>query len=201
MRELTYLVAVSLDGFIAAPDGDFSAIALEGDHLEMLARDLPDTLPGVLLDAWGITAHGATFDTVLMGWSTYEVGLREGIAEPYPHLREVVVSARHTPPSDAVQHVTGDPVAAVRVLKAEAQGTGIWLCGGGVLASALREEIDRLVLKVSPVVLGRGIPLFAEAPEPMPFALERSTPYRSGVVVNEYRRPSAAGGEAPRAGV
>ncbi len=200
MRELTYLVAVSLDGFIAAPDGDFSAIALEGDHLEMLARDLPDTLPGALLDAWGISAHGATFDTVLMGWSTYEVGLREGIAEPYPHLREVVVSARHTPPSDAVQHVTGDPAATVRALKAE-QGTGIWLCGGGVLASALREEIDRLVLKVSPVVLGRGIPLFADAPAPMPFALERSTPYGSGVVVNEYRRPSTAGGEAPHAGV
>jgi hypothetical protein len=39
VRDLTYYVAVSLDGKIAAPDGDFSAFPTEGDHVEMIMRD------------------------------------------------------------------------------------------------------------------------------------------------------------------
>jgi dihydrofolate reductase len=191
MRELTYLVAVSLDGFIASPDGDFSAFPMEGDHIEMLARDYADTLPAPALDALGVTADGLRFDTVLMGWNTYDVGLRQGLAEPYPHLRQYVVAAHHTPPAPSIEHVAEHPVATAQALKAEPEGAGIWLCGGAGLAAALRDEIDCLVLKVNPVVLGRGIPLFANGYAPLAYGLQRSTPFESGVVVNEYRRRPA----------
>ena len=46
MRELTYFVAVSLDGRIAGPGDDFSAFPTTGDHLDMIAADYRDTLPG-----------------------------------------------------------------------------------------------------------------------------------------------------------
>jgi len=42
MRELTYYVAVSLDGRIAGPGDDFSAFPVEGDHIEMIFRDYRD---------------------------------------------------------------------------------------------------------------------------------------------------------------
>ena len=56
------------------------------------------------------------------------------------------------------------------------------------MASSLIEEIERLVLKVNPVVLGDGRALFADSYDPKVFHLDVSTSYRSGVVINEYSR-------------
>ncbi len=188
MRELTYYVAVTLDGRIAGPDDEFDAIPVTGDHIDMVMRDWRDTLPRVGMEALGLEPDGRRFDAVLMGWQTYAAGLA-WTDDPYPHLEQYVISRRHLQePVPATVTVTDeDPVALVRRLKA-VDGVGIWLCGGGVLADALVDEIDRLVLKVNPLVFGDGKPLFAGAYRPRPFILERSTPYGSGVVVNEYRR-------------
>lgn len=78
-----------------------------------------------------------------------------------------------------------DPVDEVRRLKKE-PGADIWLCGGGALAAALAEEIDRLVLKVNPLVLGDGVPLFAGGHAPRRLELVDSLRFSSGVVVDEY---------------
>lgn len=40
----------------------------------------------------------------------------------------------------------------------------IWLCGGGTLAGALINEIDEIVLKRYPVIVGTGISMFSGAP-------------------------------------
>lgn len=37
MKRLVYLVAVSLDGFIAGPGGDFTPLMMDGGHLSELA--------------------------------------------------------------------------------------------------------------------------------------------------------------------
>ncbi|HEY5821678.1 MAG TPA: dihydrofolate reductase family protein [Propionibacteriaceae bacterium] len=188
MRELVYFVAVSLDGFIAAPDGSFDAFSLQGDHLDMIARDYPDTLPAPALQAMGLTPDGSRFDTVLMGWNTYAVGLPFGLTSPYPHLRQVVFSRTRTSPDPSVTVTSESPGMVVARLKRES-GSAIWLCGGGQLASALGGVIDRLVLKVNPVRLGSGIPLFAAGDyRPDPMELVTSTAYASGVVVSEYVR-------------
>jgi dihydrofolate reductase len=189
MRDLTYYVATSLDGRIAAPDGSFDAFPTTGDHLEMILEEWRDTLPAPALGALGLESDGTRFDTVLMGWNTYAVGFPHGLYDPYPHLDQVVFSRRERDdrvPAH-VRVVADDPAAEVRRLK-ERDGVGIWLCGGGVLAGALADEIDRLVLKVNPVVLGDGIPVFARGYDPGAFRLVASTPYASGVVVNEYAR-------------
>lgn len=191
MRELVYYVAVSLDGRIAGPDGEFSAFPVEGDHIEMIVRDYRDTLPGAWLESAGLTADRSRFDTVLMGWNTYAAGLAHGVDDPYPHLRQYVLSSRTRELPDGITLVSGDVVETVRALKAEPQGSAIWLCGGGLLASQLLDEIDRLVLKVNPVVLGDGPAMVhGGGYDPRDFTLVASTPFRSGVVVNEYVRRS-----------
>ena len=113
MRRLTYLVAVSADGFIAAPHGDASAFPVEGDHIDMLVTDLPETLPAPALAALGVQACNGRFDTVVMGWNTYAVGLDQGLADPYPHLRQVVFSRSRAAPAGTTASVTADdPVSA-----------------------------------------------------------------------------------------
>jgi len=189
MRDLTYFVAVSMDGRIAAPDGGFDVFPTTGDHIDMILRDWRDTVPALGLEAMGLQADGDRFDTVLMGWGTYAAGLPYGATSPYPHLEQVVFSRSHgqeeVPAS--VRIVADDPVAEVQRLKKE-NGVGIWLCGGGQLAAALVDEIDRMVLKVNPFVLGDGIPLIAGTYDPAMFDLVASNQYATGVVVNEYVR-------------
>lgn len=192
MRELTYYVATTVDGFIAAPDGSFDAFLSEGPHLADLFAEFPETVPGHLRELVGVPAGTPNrhFDTVLMGRATYEVGLAVGVTSPYPHLRQYVFSgALPASPDPAVRLVRGDPLDLVRQLKAEPGELGIWLCGGGALASALLPEIDQLVLKVNPVLLGAGIRLFAGAAGPTPLRLEvtASRGYDNGFTLVRYR--------------
>ncbi|MGH3478708.1 MAG: dihydrofolate reductase family protein, partial [Nocardioidaceae bacterium] len=107
------------------------------------------------------------FDTVVMGRGTYEPALTTGVAIPYPHLAQSVVSGTLSNPDPNV-HVVTDPVAVVRELKL-GDGLGVWLAGGGRLAAALREEIDELVIKRNPIVIGSGISLFEGSHRPTTF--------------------------------
>ncbi|RYB96567.1 dihydrofolate reductase [Nocardioides glacieisoli] len=165
MRRLVYFVAVTLDGFIAGPDGGDPSgsefLPVTPDLVEHLVASWPETLPGPARDAMGISGPGSRFDTVVEGRGSYDLGLAAGLTDAYPHLRHLVVSRSLAGRDDLpVEVVDGDPVERVRELKAE-EGSDIWLVGGGTLAHALLPEIDRLVLKVNPSVIGDGVRLFA----------------------------------------
>lgn len=174
MRRLVYLVAVTLDGFIAGPEGGDPSgsewFPVTPDLVEHLVATWPET-PGPARAALGIDGPGATFDTVVEGRASYEVGLAAGLDDAYPHLRHLVVSRTLADRTDLpVEVVADDPLERVRQLKAEA-GKDIWLVGGGTLAHALLPEVDRLVLKVNPSVIGDGTRLFEG-----PFAHARFEP-------------------------
>jgi dihydrofolate reductase len=189
-RRLTYFVAVTLDGYIASPDGEFDRFVLEGDHMAAITALYPDALPVHFHALAGVTPTGEVFDTVVMGWNTYAVGLAEGITSPYGHLRQYVFSSRERTVGEDVTLVQGDPVETVRALKAEAGGSDIWLCGGGQLAATLIDEIDDLVLKLHPVTFGAGIPLFASGYEPRRWDVVDTIHYESGVSLVHLRRPA-----------
>lgn len=192
MRALTYLVAVTLDGFIAAPDGaDPSSFwPVTPDYIKHLTENYPETLPGSARAALGIDGAGRQFDTVIEGRRSYEVGLAAGVADAFPHLRHLVVSTTLGATADhAVELVSSDPVARVRELKEE-DGTGIWLVGGASLAASLVEEIDRLVLKIAPMTMGAGIPMWGRDAAALPRAWRPTarTVLESGVVFASHER-------------
>ncbi|NUT49451.1 MAG: dihydrofolate reductase [Saccharothrix sp.] len=184
MRTLTYFVATSLDGFIADQKGGVGDFLFEGDHMTALFEEYPDTLPAQAREAMGIDAPNKTFDTVLMGRATYQVP--GGLPSPYPHLRQHVISTRLTTTPPDVE-VVADPLPKVRELKAE-EGLGIWLCGGGRLAATLLPEIDELILKIHPIVLGKGIPLFAGDSPPTRFAMASTRTFDTGVAFTTYTK-------------
>lgn len=188
MRRLHYFVAVSTDGFIASPSGAFDAFPLEGDHITAQLHELPETLPTPVRDALRITAPGTTFDTVLMGANTFEVGQTPS---PYSHLRQYVFSRTRSRRGvgDNVVLSSDDPIELVRRLKSEPSPRDIWLCGGGKLAAALIDEVDVLTLKVNPIAFGSGIRVF-ESPNyaPRRFTLTSTRRFESSVVWNRYER-------------
>ncbi|MEU4098439.1 dihydrofolate reductase family protein [Streptomyces sp. NPDC026673] len=189
MRKLTYFVASTIDGFVAGPGGEYDFLAAEGDHMETVVAEYPETLPVHARGPLGIAdAPNRRFDTVLMGRATYEVGLPYGMTSPYPHLRQYVVSGSMTAsPDPAVELVSDDPLGFVRQLKRR-DGAGIWLCGGGRLAASLRPEIDELVVKLNPVVAGAGVPLFAGGFAPQAYDVAEARTYKSGVLMVRYAR-------------
>ncbi len=84
MRELVYYIASTLDGFIAHVDGSFDGFPWDDEYGTDLFASFPETIPAHLQGAKGAPDDNKWFDTVLMGRKTYEVGLREGITNPYP---------------------------------------------------------------------------------------------------------------------
>ncbi|GFE14641.1 deaminase [Streptomyces glebosus] len=199
MRRLVYCIASTLDGFIAGPDGadptgpdGFWPIA--DDYLKHLAAELPEVLPVQARSAFGLTGEGIRFDTVLEGRRTYELGLRAGITDAYPHLRHLVFSRTLTQsPDPAVELIATDPVAKVHELK-DSDGKDIWLLGGSTLAGALYPEIDQLIVKLSPLTLGTGLPLFSpDTPfDPRTWELTEHTVLQSGAAFLTYARAGAA---------
>ena len=125
MRKLAYYVAVTLDGFIAARDGNADFFPLGEAYLRQLLQEFPETFPGHARRALGIDAPNVRFDTLVMGQGTYDPALRLGITSPYPHLRQYVFSRSLAPSTDpAVTVVSGDPVPVVQRLKAEGHQQG-----------------------------------------------------------------------------
>ncbi len=186
MRKLTYYVAATLDGFIAGPDGQFDFLHFGGDLAAMILADYPETIPVQARGPLGLTGvANKHFDTVLMGRRTYEPGLRAGVTSPYPHLEQYVFSRTLATIDPEVELVREDPAGFVRELK-QRDGAGIWLCGGGSLAAALLPEIDELIVKRNPLVIGAGVPLFDGPFTPAAFTPVESRSFDSGVVVTTY---------------
>ncbi|MET9329113.1 dihydrofolate reductase family protein [Tsukamurella sp. NPDC003166] len=195
MRKLVYLVASTLDGFIAGPDGTDPTgpggfWPIPQDYLEHLIAEYPEALPVQAREALGISGPGAHFDCVVEGRKSYEIGLAAGIPDAFPHLRHIVFSRTLTEaPAPAVELVADDPITTIRALKAQG-GKDIWLVGGAQLAGALYREIDRIVLKLAPLTIGSGVPIFSAGAEfdPRAWALTDRTVIPSGAMFLTYDR-------------
>jgi dihydrofolate reductase len=169
VRRLKLFVATSLDGYIAARDGDVSWRLHDGDY--------------------GYEAFLAGIDTVLLGRRTYEAALSFS-QWPYPE-RKVVVFTR----SDTLCVISPNTVATSRtpadiVLELRArQGKDLWLVGGGELVRECLDAglIDDIVVSIHPILLGQGARFVALAAARTPLALTAERRYPSGLVQLSYR--------------
>ncbi|MBL8148819.1 MAG: dihydrofolate reductase [Blastocatellia bacterium] len=167
MRKLKYFVACSVDGFIAHKDGSFDGFLTEGEHINDYLTSLKDS-----------------FDVALMGRKTYEVGLKFGVTNPYPTMKQYLFSRTITQlPNENIQLVSENVSAVVAALKNET-GKDIYLCGGAELAATFFNEglIDEIILKINPFLMGSGIPLFSDNIKQTDLKLTQSKTYENGVV-------------------
>lgn len=193
MRELTYVVAASIDGFVCGPDRSFDFLPETEETGAFHIREYPELVPTHVRRALGVgDPENRHFDTLLQGRGSYEVALKEGITSPYAHMRQYVASTTIAPgpdPDPEVGIISGDVLEAVRALKREEVGLGICLVGGPTLAGAVLPEIDAVLLKRYPVVAGAGLPLFSGAGfAPAAFAPVESRRFDGGADYTLFRR-------------
>jgi dihydrofolate reductase len=162
MRKPEYFAACTVDGFIAAQDGSLEAFFNDRAYFADLFESFPETCPDHLREVLGVRGENRHFDTVLMGRNTYALGLKIGLSSPYPTLKQYAFSTTMGESTDEdVTLVPENAAGLVGELKSE-PGKDIWLASGASLAGNLFSEgfLDELLLKLNPVVLGSGIPLF-----------------------------------------
>src|SRR6266700_6161477 len=168
MRKIRYLVAMSVDGYIAGPNGE---------------ADWIDTDP-----EFDFPAIWAQFDTLLMGRRTYEAASKRLGERAFAGITTIVFS-RTMKPQDhpRVTVVSQTNADWVRALKNQS-GKDIWLMGGSELFRSFLDSgsVDSVEVSVIPVLLGSGVPLLPPPYSPTKLKLSGSKIYRSGRVSLAY---------------
>ena len=169
MRKVVFGGAMSLDGFIAGPNGEYDWILMDPDM--------------------DFAAMMNRFDTFLIGRKTFEAMQRMGnAAPPTPGIQNIVFSRTLRPEDCPNALLSDDAERVVRDLR-QKPGKDIALFGGGELFRSLLSVglVDEVSVSVVPVLLGRGIPLL---PPPAPHArlmLKKHRIYdKTGTVALEY---------------
>lgn len=169
MRRVRYSVAMSLDGYLAGPNGEADWIVMDPDiDFNALFRQ---------------------FDTFLMGRKTFEMMVKSGQGGSSPGTKTLVFSKtlRQSDYAD-VTIVSDDPKKILTELRKQS-GKDIWLFGGGALFRSLLEAgcVDRVEVAVVPVLLGEGIPLLPAPAKRAKLKLVGHKVYaKSGIVSLEY---------------
>jgi dihydrofolate reductase len=169
MRRVRYVVAMSLDGYIAGPNGEADWIIMDPE-----------------ID---FRALFEQFDTFLLGRRTFES--MGGAGGGGQQGAQTLVFSRTLCQQDHpnVTIVSDNLEQALADLRSK-PGKDIWLFGGGSLFRGLLEArlVDAVEVAVIPILLGEGIPLLPPKPSSERFKLKlaSSRTYKTGIVSLEY---------------
>lgn len=158
MRRVRYSVAMSLDGYIAGPNGESDWIIMDP---EIDFASLP-----------------AEFDTVLLGRKTYDAMRRQHPGTGMPDMQTYVFSHTLRQGDCPGATVLDAPTAAVAAIKAT-RGKDLWLFGGGALFRSFLDLglVDMVEVAVMPVLLGSAVPLLPQPAGRWPLTLRRHHGY------------------------
>jgi dihydrofolate reductase len=142
VRRVRYAVAMSLDGFIAGPNGEADWIVMgpdsEGEFQKFYSQ----------------------FDTIVMGRRSYEFVKTAGGGGSTPDMQVFVCSRTLRQEDHPGVTIVANPEELMAELRSK-PGKDVWLWGGGSLFRSFVELglVDTVEVGVMPVLLGDGVPL------------------------------------------
>ncbi len=183
MRKLIYSMGVSLDGFIAGPDGEIDWSAPDEELHRFHNQQMRET---------GVELCGRGLYEVMTYWETAEENPSISDSE-----REFAQIWKDTPKivfSKTLEKVEGnfrlvrDNVAEEVAKLKEQPGKDLAVGGAGLASTLVRLNlIDEYRLFVSPVVLGGGTPYLPALDERLDLELLETRTFGSRVVYLRYR--------------
>lgn len=173
MRKLILGLAITLDGYIEGPNGEYDWCFTDQDY--------------------GLNEFFTRVDSIFIGRKSYEIAQQHadsnnGESIPgMPVMKEYVFSRTLKSVKEGAVLISEDSMTEARKIK-EQSGKDIWLFGGASLKDALFKEglVDELWLSVHPILLGSGKPLFREKESRTKITLLESKAYETGLVSLRY---------------
>lgn len=171
MRKIILGLAVSLDGLIEGPNGEYDWCFTDQDY--------------------GMTEFLKRIDAIFYGRKSYEMmkmAESSGGENVWKGMKNYVFSNSLKQNGNDFELVTGDIGKKVKDIKNE-KGKDIWLFGGASLTSSLLNAglVDELGMAVHPILLGEGKPLFSGIQNRIRTKLIDSKTYSTGLVYLTYK--------------
>ena len=185
MRKLISFVHISLDGFIAGPNGEMNWIKIDDDIFRHVEKRITQT------------------DTALYGRNTFE--MMEGYwptaadkpnpskhdiehSKWYKDARKVVLSKTLKAADFSNTEIISENLEE-KILRLKHSGENEILVFGSPSATHTLQQLDLIDgywLFVNPIILGRGIPLFSDIRENTRLHLESTSTFNNGVIELDY---------------
>ena len=168
-------IAVSLDNFIATPDGGL---------------DWLYAIPNPEQSDYGFADFIQRVDALVMGRKTFETVLS---FDPWPYQKPVFVLSRTLAalPEKAIgkaELIIGEPAEVVRILGARGFHN-LYVDGGLTIQGFLEADlVDEMIITRVPILLGGGVPLFGSLSKEMKFRLVSTERLNDALVKSIYRR-------------
>ena len=167
---VSVFVGISVDGFMARPDGALDFLPAEAEP-------------------HGYDELFASVDALVIGRKTFETVLAFD-AWPYGKKRIVVLSSQPVDLSAAVggvvEQMAGEPAEIVAKLAASG-AHHLYVDGGNTIQRFLRTgQVQRMIVTRVPVLIGEGVPLFGSLSGDVRLRHIATRSYPSGLVQSEY---------------
>jgi dihydrofolate reductase len=168
---VSVFVGISVDGFMARPDGGLDWLPADGG------------------EPHGFTEFLESVDALVMGRNTFEI-VAAFETWPYGSKPVVVLSSRPvdlSPVPGPAEQMAGAPAEIVARLAARGIDH-LYVDGGITIQDFLRAGlVERLTITRVPVLIGEGIPLFGPLPRDVRLDHVATRSYAGGLVQSEYK--------------
>jgi dihydrofolate reductase len=185
MRKLKLQVQMTIDGFVAGPDGELDWMWIPGERDEAIFKkviELADSCDTILLGRKMTREFIDHWENVV---NNLPDSPEQALAQLMVNMRKIAFSRTQTAIKGRNLEVeNGNLAAAVQALKEE-PGKDIMVYGGANFVSSLISQnlIDEYYIFRNPVAIGNGLSIFKERKI---LKLESSTAYKSGKTVEKY---------------
>jgi dihydrofolate reductase len=189
MRRVTYSMSVSLDGYIAGPDGDFGWSAGDAEMFRFILDEMQHV---------GVYLLGRRLYETMLYWETAETagedqspdGPALEFAATWKALPKVVFSTTLPAVQGNARLASGDLAQEIERLRADPADGDIAI-GGAALAAEAAELglIDEYQARVCPVLVGGGTSFFAQHGRRVDLELAETRTFSSQIVYLRYRVP------------
>ena len=183
-RKVTYTMSVSLDGYIAGPDGNFDWTAPDEEVFRFVTEEIREVGVHLLgrrlyetMLYWETADQDPSLDNSMLAWAA--------IWKPLP---KVVFSTTLSSVQGNARLASGGVVEEIERLRTD-PGEGDIAIGGATLAAVAAASglIDEYRARVYPVLLGGGIPFFPQRERRVDLELVDTRTFGSRVVYLRYR--------------
>ncbi|HMG41969.1 MAG TPA: dihydrofolate reductase family protein [Acidimicrobiales bacterium] len=183
MRKFKLQVQTSIDGYMAAPDGQPGGMDVP------FSQDVYAYMDALTESVDCIVLGRKTAEGFIPAWESRPDDEPEALTDWINDTPKVVISnTLTTSPWDNAVVAGGDIVETVNELKARPGGDLI-AYGGGTLVSSLIADnlVDDLYLFVNPTAFGGGMPVFGPLDANRRFRLVGAQPFDCGIIALHYQ--------------